>query len=684
VARRGVRYYRSVPPPEGEWEQDYAAIARAGLEFVVVPVPWALSHLDDERLDFSPLLGQLGLAHGHGIQVVADVDIGPAPVWLVQRHPEFLYEYAGGGKAVPCVSRAVQGGWWPGLCLDNEGARAHAARFLGALAAQAGGHPSLAGYQVAPCSELEELLRGTPLETCRCAASFERFVCWLRRRYADDLDALGSAWSQRLTDWSDVAPLCHAGQLPPNLDWRRFQVENAAEHLQWCVAALREADAETPIIGGEGLFSSAPLPDAAILARTVSASDEPLDRLLPHESVEWTAPCRRSRPVWLTGLPTGDARAVRLTHWSALVAGADALVYDAWRPERFFPSRQAGLARPDGAPSERLASANWFADLAARHPQLATARPYPAEAAVGVAEESWLLWAASFWEREGYFEALLGAYRALGSRGAQVTFAAPEQWTSFPLVYLPLALCMSEATADALRRYVRGGGCLVAEACTARFDESGLAGRASPGLGLDELFGARGIEVRDVAPGAPAPAFRGRHGSFPCVRQWEPLEPTTGVAKARFTDGTAAIVDHTYGDGATRLIATHPSLGCASDEPKPHARVVLDSLAFARLRPRVLSSSPDVCVRLLRGEHDASLLCAFNTGSAAQEAKLRVSRAVGRFRRALHLTNGKEQRLLNNGLKVRLEPGDGLLLRLDVGSRLPRLPRWRRRSREQL
>lgn len=681
LPRRGVRYYRSLPPPEDEWGPDYAAIAGAGLHFVVVPVPWALSHVDEEQFDFSPLLSQLHLARQNGLQVIADIGLGAAPLWLVRRHPDFLCQHLSSHKVISSTPQTIQDAGWPRLCLDNEGARASAGCFLRALATAVGVHPSLAAYQLAPTTTPGEPPGNAWVETCRCPASVERFVSWLRRKYADDLNALGAAWSQRVTAWADVAPLCYARHLPVNMDWMRFQMENAAAHFRWFAAALRESSPNVPIIAGVRPLSGQAIPDADIIALPVNTSADAVSRLLPHESADCVAASRRGCSVWLENLPTWDVREVRLAHWSALASGADAMVYDAWRPERFFPARRGALAQPDGAPNQRLAEANRFAELCARHPHLASAHPYPPEAAVGILQESAALLAASASGEEEYFAAVLGAYRALSARGAQVALATPEQWASFRLVYLPMAISISGATAETLRRYVEGGGCVVAEASTARFSESGISTRLWPGCGLDELFGAQAIEVREVRADGEPPTFRGRHGSFPCIRQWEPLRPTTGVVKARFNDGTAAIVDHAFGNGATRLIATYPSLGCAGADLTPHARVILDSLAFARVKPRLFTSSPNVTARLLKADADANLLCVFTTSLSAQEVKLRIDRAVGRFRRAHDLVTGKPQRLLNNGLRIRLFPGDGLLLRLEPATRIPRLPRWRPRRR---
>ncbi len=557
MPRRGVRYYRSVPPPEGEWEQDYATIARAGLQFVALPATLDPSSSGGGKADLSPIVRQLELARKHGLRVALAL----------------------------------------GVTEEGEASAAEAVAFVRALA-----------IAVAPFAPLE----------------------------AVDLSAF-------------------AGLQGRPID------------LRACAEALRAAS-PTHLILGPGQTLPGETTDLAC----------PADGLLPHEVADRTLAFAQGRRLWIVGLPAHSVRQVRQQAWSSLMAGAHALVYDAWRPD-LHPGAEAppALARPDGAPSARLRELERLDHLWASHKALATMNPTPAEVAVVVIQECERFRTAAARGSGAYWDALNGAYKALASRGAHVEFAPAEALAKYPVAYLAMAVSLSAATAEALRRYVAAGGQLVAEAGLARFDEWGATARQTPLHGLSEVFGARAADIPETVSGDPKPTLAGRRGQYPCFGCREPLEATTGQVKSRFDDGAPAVVENTWGAGATRLIGTLPALGYATTGEKGFAQVILDSLAFARVRPRILNTSPDVAPRLLKGEDGMHFLCALNTGRAAQEAKLRVNPAVGRFRRAVNLVSGKHQRLLNNALRVRLDPGDGLLLRLEAGHRLPRLPRWR-------
>jgi len=691
MMRRGVRYYRAVAPPEADWAGDYAAIAAAGFDFVVVPVPWSLCHLGDDEFGFTPLLRQLDLAREHHLGLVAAIDVGVSPGWLTRRHPECLHEDALGRKAAPRATLEAPGGGWPGLCLDHGIARSHARRFLQAVASASAPHPALEAYDLSGYEALRRH-RGwkSPGWFCHCSATRALFVAWLRRTYGDDLGLLRRAWRSGHTDWRDVGPpppdLSEQEQdsTPEMLDWVRFLRDNAATKLRGCVAALREIDADRPLLASEEPVDHDAATDALALASEVTDLGCRVNHCPPDTAIDYTRAGAGGKRLWVTGMDTQTVADLRLAQWRLLCSGADTAVYDGWRPEPLagLDARPA-LARPDGSASPRLDVVAQFGHWLAQHPELASARPAPAEAAVVLVRETQQFVTASHPGSHAYAEAIQGAYKALTARGVRVELVLPEALGGYPLAYVPMADALSAATADALRRYVDSGGCLVAEAGIAQLDERGLALRRSPGHGLDELFGAFALDVADPGLDEPRPTFKGRRATYPCYGRRQPLQATTGKVKATFVDdGTAAIVDNAFGAGCARLIGTRPSYGYLEDGSKPCAQVVLDSLAYAKVRPRAVTSSPAVCVRLLEGD-GVHFLCAFNTASTPQEAAIGVSGSVGRFRTGVDLVTGKPHRLRGNGRRVKLGPAEGLVLRLEPG-RLARLrlrPRWRRREK---
>jgi len=682
MLRRGVRYYRALPPPQAEWATDYAAMADAGLDFVVVPQPWATGHTFDDAFDFAPLVEQLALAERHGLGLVVAVDLTAAPPWLTTRHPEYLHHDATGTRFLPRATSDTPCGGWPGLCFDNGTVRAHAGRFLRALAAAVTPHLSLAGYDLSHHWALEHIvwLYDRPL-ACQCAGSRARFTAWLRRTYAEDLAALSAAWGRRFRQWAEVAPPPDLERSADVLDWFHFHRQSLAAHLRWAVEAIRETDPDRPVIATGHPVGTETQALSGSLAREVTEWGTTFsDTIPPHEAIDRVRAFAPGKKLWLVDAPpTSDwASRPREMHSSIHCSGADTLVYAAWRPElRFAPSHQATLARPDGTPTELRTQADAYTDLMAAHPDLATARPAPPEVAIVVVPEAQAL---SNTDSDcccaSYRQALGGAYRAFAGRGAQPVFVAADDLPGYALAYVPHTPAMSPDTADALRRYVHGGGCLVAEAGLGLLDEHGIGSRTSPGSGLDEVFGARAAGAPQMVGEEDKTTFKGRRAAYPCAALREPLEATTGKVKASFADGTAAIVDHTFGEGTARLIATCPSLGCAAGNDKRHARVILDSLAYAKVRPRVTTSSPALCVRLLEGD-DAWFVCVLNPSAKTVQATVAISRVLGSFASVQDMATGKSHRLHNNARRMKLDPGRDVVLRLATSAHRRR---WRRKK----
>jgi len=673
MATWGVRYFRSQPPPPDQWEPDFSLMAASGLRRVVVPVRWADAEPAEDTFALDHLPDLAAAAHANGLGLVVAVDLACAPLWLADAHREALYEDAAGQKVAPSLSPDRPG--WPGLCLDNGAVRASAGRFLRAVGAAIGGKPGLVAYDLSAFSALGQLLAREPeRRICRCGATRARFVSWLRRTYAENLDALCADCGLRFADWSQVAPPPRPGRFPLALLWERFLRENSQAQLRWCIEALREADPAAHVIAAAAALGVSATPDWPSVAAEAS---EPACRVGAHSllvAADWSRPQASGKALWLTGLGTRDERSVRRAGWSALAAGADRLVFEPWRPDPWAGSEEPALVGHDGEPTRRLTHLRWFLDLVEAHAEIAGASPLEPEAAVLVVPESGWFWSAAG-QAERYERALLGAWLALTCRGAQVVFAWPDRLEGLPLVYVPVAPAMEEATAAALRQYVEGGGRLVAESPLARYDTLARVAEESPAFGLSEVFGATAPEPpREVAE--PVPTFSGRGGTFPASFLWQPLLAAGGSAKARFAGGSPAIVDHPFGRGAARLLAASPASGVGGPDWKRHSRVILDSLAFARLRLRVRVSSPGIMVRLLAGPGGGLLLCGFNPDETTREATVRLSRSLGHFRRGFDLTSGKWRRLHDNARRIKLAPAEGFVLRLEAG---PPPRRWRRR-----
>ncbi len=121
------------------------------------------------------------------------------------------------------------------------------------------------------------------------------------------------------------------------------------------------------------------------------------------------------------------------------------------------------------------------------------------------------------------------------------------------IMFLPQSIAMSKAECDALRRFVKQGGTLVADCRTGLMDSHAkLLGKGQ----LDDLFG---IERRDLkfAPGPAGLNLAGRNEAWPArierVSAAEPgIRPMPGAsALYRDASGTPAVIRRNQGRGTT-------------------------------------------------------------------------------------------------------------------------------------
>jgi beta-galactosidase len=76
---------------------------------------------------------------------------------------------------------------------------------------------------------------------------------------------------------------------------------------------------------------------------------------------------------------------------------------------------------------------------------------------------------------------------------------------------------------------------------------------------------------------------------------------TTGSAVGWYADGRVSAVDHTFGDGKTRLLGTMAGYGYAMHPVDGNSALFADVLAWANRTQHVVSSDPRVKARLHGG-----------------------------------------------------------------------------------
>jgi hypothetical protein len=174
------------------------------------------------------------------------------------------------------------------------------------------------------------------------------------------------------------------------------------------------------------------------------------------------------------------------------VAAGVGMVY--WGLPRFFYMPKGPLAYESGRYVKEVF------DFHQKHwPLLRTLKPQP-QAGIVVGDQTIDWYSGKHFVAKAYENAYHGAYQLLKAASYEAMpfldwRMTPELLGRFEMIYAPNAACLSDAQCEMLRRYVTGGGRLLATHLTSVADEYG---RVRSNFALADLFGADLVDSEPV------------------------------------------------------------------------------------------------------------------------------------------------------------------------------------------
>ncbi|MFJ9750460.1 beta-galactosidase [Streptomyces chartreusis] len=617
----GIAYGGDYNPeqwPEEVWAEDMRLMREAGATMVSVGIfSWALLEPSEGTYDFSLLDRVLDLLHGHGIAADLATPTAAPPAWFFRAHPEAL--------PVDKDGRGLSYGSRQTFCPSSPAYRQAALRMAGELARRYADHPALAMWHVHNeygCHNAE----------CYCDESAAAFRRWLRRRYADDLDALNDAWgtrfwSQWYYDWDEILPPRPTGAVPnptQQLDWRRFSSDELLSLYEAERRVLLEAAPEIPattnfmvmynfdaldywrwapkldVVSNDHYLQSADPEseiDIALSGDVVRSLAGGPWLLMEHSTgaVNWQPVNRAKGP--------GEMRRNALAH---VARGADGIAYFQWRAAKAGAEQWHSAMLPHAGTDSRI----WqdVVRLGADLKALAEVRGSVGTAEVAVVWDWNARWAMELPSQpsgELRFQDLVRAwYEPLWRAGVAVDFVRPDADLSpYRLVLAPSLYLVDDAGAANLTGFAERGGTLavgfhsgaVDENCHVRLGGYPGAFREALGVRTDELF--------PLLPGESVGLSGGGTGTLWSERiRLSGAEPVESYTSGPLT-GVPAVTRHRPGAGTSWYLATLP------DEPTLAA--LLDRIRTeAGVRP-VRETAPGVEAVLRRGP-DADYLFLIN------------------------------------------------------------------------
>lgn len=680
------------PESRAEWRRDLEQIRELGFNTVRTWVEWAHCEPAPGEWRFDNLRLLCELAGEAGLKVIVQVYADSAPDWVGRQFPDSLLE-AQSGEKVP--SQAA-----PGYCTDHPGVRDRVVRFYEEAAKTASAYPNLWAWDLwsEPHILNWAVIDYVPnAQFCYCPHTRARFRAWLEKRHGD-LPALNRAWYRNFRTWEEVDPPRFGTILSYTdfIDWKTFIYDKLAGDLRTRYEATRRGDAIHAITSHAAVpsiftspFNGDGASDDFLMARQLDyygtsiypkhsfpARHWPLWQILV--AMDFTRSANLANGGFYIGeLQAGPgARGVvvgdpispedhRIWLWSAVARGAKAVNFYAYYPmSSGYESNGYGLIELDGRLTDRARESGRNARIVHQNRELLLAsRPVASQVAIVYNPLAQMVGGEQHSGPEGgHRDSLIGYWRALWEANIPADFVHREtveqgRLEGYKLLIVPYPIMWTQAAADGLRRYVEGGGAVLAEARLAWNDHRGYAAEVIPGMGLGEVFGAREKSVRmsDVVAIKPlqegAGLFAGMKSDGPlqgaCFAESFELLPG-GAARglAALPDGAPGLVENRFGKGKTLLVGTFLGLAVKQAKVPAGTRAFIRNVAtWAGVEPpvRVHGSEPsDAPLEVrIREVPDGRLVFAFNHTDAARTAHIEFGELPGRIRALRELVSGK-------------------------------------------
>jgi beta-galactosidase len=539
------------------WAEDDRLMRRARVTTATVGVfSWALLEPAEGRYEFGWLDDAIGRLHDNGVTVTLATPTASPPPWFTLAYPDALPVTADGTRLVH-GSRDT-------YCAAAPAYRAAALRITSELAGRYADHPAVTRWHI-------HNEYGT---ICWCDHAAGAFRRWLRDRYGS-LDALNDAWStsfwsQRYSAWEQILPpratqyLANPAQ---SLDFKRFWSDEllAAYTDQRDEVRGRAPAAEIttnfilPSWQPIDMWRWADQVDVVAVDHYLDTTDEADG----HADIAFAADRARSlaggRPwVLMEHAPNPWPGRTVLDSLGYVARGADDVLFFQWRASRGGAEMYHPALVPHAGEDSRIfREAVELGEILERIGEVEGTRVH-ADVAILYDPDSW--WALEATSLVSYLGVVRAVHRMLWRAGVTTDFARPrgDDLSGYRLVVAPATYIMAEPGADAIRRYVRKGGQLVATFLSGIADESHRVRVGGYPGALPDILGVRVEEFHPLPSGTSVALDDGSAATV-----WsERLRADGAEVVASYADGglagLPAITRHALGDGAAWYLSTMP------------------------------------------------------------------------------------------------------------------------------
>lgn len=568
----GAAYYDEYLPVD-RIETDMEMMKKAGMNVIrIAESTWSTWEPQDNVFDFTHLHRMLTCSKKHGIQVIVGTPTYAVPTWLVRKYPDIITEtHDGPGRY----------GHRQNMDIAHPMYLKHAERIIRRLMEEVQAYDHVIGFQLD--NETKSY------DTCSAYAQ-EKFIAYVRELFHDDLDRLNEAWgldywSNRINAWEDFPDVRGTINGSLGAEYQKFQRKLVTDFLAWQSAIVAEYARPEQFITHnfdygwrDYSFGIQPEVDQWEAARSLTLAGcdiyHPSAQDLTGKEISFGGAIARSLKKDNYLVLETEAQGnhgwlsypgqLRLQAFSHLANGANCVEYWHWHSiHNAIESYWKGVLSHNLKENATYREACRIgADFSEYGTHLVNLKKH-CQAAILLDNES--LTALQWFPTGGglsYNEIFRRLYDALYEMNVECDILSAEDdidlYSQYKVLIAPALYSVSDTMVEALKRYVKAGGVLLATFRTAVADRMLKIYHDDLPHGLTDVFGMTYDQFTD----AVQVGLKGEPN--PCVHNWmELLLPDTAE--------TLAFYDHPHWGDCAAITGNHfgggyaAYLGCYTD-----------------------------------------------------------------------------------------------------------------------
>jgi beta-galactosidase len=680
----GTQYYRMVPP-EQDWEKDIANIKSMGMDTIRYWALWKWIEQKPEEYYFDDLHKLMKIAKVNGLDVIIVVLMDAPPLWVYETLPD--------AGLVPLSNSGIEGVTEADdyLCWDNPAVRKFGERFLSEVAHQLKQYDNLMVMDVWNEPDKPE---------CRCRYCMDKFINWLKDKFATIEELNKAVYHPRFESWRDVKMPRTPWDTTLYILYEEFRTWSLAEQMSWAVQISKREAPDIPATVhchcDEHPFTFRWAGNHSEVGWDDWEMNKQLDFYITavHDFYQGVGAYTELQNIgcvignleakrtitggqyWTTGLAGGTTKQFiyggQLTGcfpkdnifslWMCVAHEAKGVVYWQYRVETLYgPEAPAwGLTSFNGGETFRTKECKQFIDALRPHEDsMMKSKIKKPDCAILYSLKSHIINETQ--PQLDYISSYEGICFTLWINNINFDVLNEEQdFSNYKTIYIPMGQCLEHQTGKRLIEFVKNGGKLVMEAATAAFAENGMVNTVIPGAGLAEIAGVQEEDVLFYNINT----IETEHGRLQGVTERRIISVNKAEVIGTYDDGMPAITKSKFGNGEVIYITTNVSSAIRKHGGVEYTKVLVDLMD---IQPEIaVSPLNTINVRILENEQDKFIFIFNNMNKQEDREVAEITLPFSCTNAELVYKNDSEWSVAEMKIKVTMGYREVLVLKVSV------------------